>query len=233
MNEKLTHICCITDRSGSMASIKEDVIGGFNALVEEQREQPGDCTMTFVQFDDQYEIVFASTPLDQVPLLTVDQFRPRGMTALLDAVGRTIATTGELLASMDEPDRPGKVLCIIITDGLENRSTEYKRDQVRDMIKRQTEKYSWEFIYLGADEKAFEEAASMGLKLGNVVRFTKSRKGARSAYGATSRAVSSYRSGGDQDNLVAGTVDRGDKDLQVPGDPQSSSAGDTPDQDGK
>ncbi len=216
MKENLTHICCITDRSGSMAHIKDDVIGGFNTLIEEQRKQPGDCTVTYCQFDDRYEMVYADTPLDQVPLLTDETFIPRGGTALLDAIGRTIATTGERLAAMDEAARPGKVLCIIITDGQENQSREYQREQVRDMIKLQTEKYSWEFIYLGADEHAFQEAASMGLKLGNVVRFAGTGRGTRSAYGATSQAVSSYRAGGDRDNLVAGTIDLDDPDLHVP-----------------
>jgi len=209
MKENLTHICCITDRSGSMATIKEEVIGGFNSLIEKQREEPGECTVTYVQFDNEYEIVFTDTALEQVPRLTSETFVPRGMTALLDAVGRTIVTTGARLAAMDEADRPGKVLCIIVTDGLETASHEFPPQQVRDMIKHQTDGYQWEFIYLGADDKAFQEAQSLGIKGGNVAKFAGTRLGAAAAYDIATRAVSSYRAGGDADNLIVNSVAEG------------------------
>jgi len=215
MKENLTHICCITDRSGSMHSIADDVIGGFNKLVEEQCAQPGGCTLTYCQFDTEYEIVYADVAIDKVPPLTSETFVPRGGTALLDAVGRTIVTTGERLAAMDEAERPAKVLCIIITDGQENSSHEYKLDRIREMILHQTEKYKWEFIYLGADDKAFDEARGMGLKLGNVAKFAGTKMGARAAYGAATRAVSNYRAGADVDNLVVNSVDKGDANLEV------------------
>lgn len=221
MKENFTHVCCITDRSGSMASIRDDVIGGFNSFVQEQCCQPGDCTMTYVQFDDRYEIVFTDTPMQQVPNLTDETFVPRGTTALLDAVGKTIVQQGERLAAMNEHDRPGKVICLIITDGMENASREYKREQVRNMIQHQTEKYQWEFIYLGADAQAFQEAHDIGIKLGNIVRFAGTKKGAKAAYGVATSAVSSYRAGGDVDNLVRNAVqDQDDQsDLDVPDDP--------------
>jgi hypothetical protein len=222
MRKDHTHICCITDRSGSMSSIATEVIGGFNHFVEEQRQQPGTCTMTYVQFDDQYEVVFADLPLDQVPLLTSETFQPRGMTALLDAVGRTIVTTGERLAAMPEQDRPEKVICMIVTDGQENASHEYTAARVRDMVQHQTDRYSWEFIYLGADANAFEEARVIGVKLGNVARFANNLGGARAAYSVGTRAVSSYRAGGNVDKLVADSV-RADEvdDISLPDDPGS------------
>jgi len=208
MKDNYTHICCITDRSGSMRSIQDEVIGGFNTLVEQQRKEPGECTMTYVQFDNEYEIVFADTPLDRIPELTKETFVPRGMTALLDAVGRTVVRQGEWLAAMDEADRPSKVICLIITDGQENASHEYKLEQIHDMIQHQTNKYAWEFVYLGADDKAFEEARNMGLKAGNVAKFAGTHAGTRAAYGVASQALSSYRKGGNVDSLIRDATQR-------------------------
>jgi len=219
MKDDLTHICCITDRSGSMRALAPEVIGGFNHFVEEQQKLPGSATMTYVQFDDQYEVVFTDLPLDQVKPLTSETFEPRGMTALLDAVGRTITMVGERLANTPEQDRPGKVICMIVTDGAENASQEYTNARVRDMIQHQTQKYQWEFIYLGADERAFQEAQALGVKIGNVAKFSNTLGGAHAAYNIGTRAVSSYRSGGDVDNLIAGSIsdDEAD-DISLPDD---------------
>jgi Mg-chelatase subunit ChlD len=127
-------ITVVLDRSGSMASIASDVVGGFNHFVTDQQVQPGECRLTLVQFDHECEVVYAGRPIAEAPSLTAETFEPRGTTALLDAIGRTIDATGERLRALPEPDRPDRVLLVVITDGLENASIDYNRSRVFDMI---------------------------------------------------------------------------------------------------
>jgi uncharacterized protein YegL len=217
MREDYTHICCITDRSGSMSNLVGDVIGGFNQFLEDQKKESGTATMTYVQFNHEYELVHSMKPLDQIEPLTRETFRPRGSTALLDAIGRTVVTAGEQLAKMEEKDRPAKVICVIITDGAENDSSEYRLEQVREMIKHQTEKYNWAFLYLGADANAFNDASEMGFAVGNVIHFAATGRGAKAAYGAVTRGVASYRSGVcDSYSVGTSAVDPNDQDLSTP-----------------
>lgn len=188
-----SEIICIIDRSGSMTSIAKDAIGGFNTFLEEQKRIPGEASLTFIQFDTEYEVVHENMPLNNVPVLDENTFRPRGATALLDAVGKTIDNTGKRLADMSEENRPDKVIVAILTDGQENSSTQYNRSKVKEMIQHQKEQYQWEFIFLAANQDAFAEAISLGINTKDTFNFQATSVGTRSAYKNMSNAVSQYR----------------------------------------
>ena len=162
-NADYTHLIFVLDRSGSMSSKRLDTIEGFNAFHAEQSKQPGKMTMTLVQFDHEYEILHSIAPLSEVPLRSPENYMPRGMTRLLDAVGRAVVTDGEKLAALKEENRPGLVMVVILTDGAENDSNEYTRDQVRKMLTEQQEKWGWQVSYLGASLDAVAQAKSMGI----------------------------------------------------------------------
>ena len=148
MKQGLSEIICIIDRSGSMGIIKNDAIGGFNTFLEEQKKLPGEATLTYIQFDTEYEVVHENKPLKDVQPINGSIYIPRGRTALLDAVGKTIDATGRRLANTPEENRPEKIIVAILTDGEENASHQYNLSKIKEMIKHQKEKYSWEFIFL-------------------------------------------------------------------------------------
>ncbi|MGW5238529.1 vWA domain-containing protein [Monashia sp. NPDC004114] len=188
-NANLTHLYFLLDRSGSMQSIKDDTEGGFNAFIEEQRKQPGDCRVTLAQFDDQYEEVYRDLPLAAVPPL---QLQPRGSTALLDSIGRLVGEAGSRLAALPEEQRPGIVVVGIMTDGHENASRELTHPQVKQMIERQSKDYSWQFLYLGADQDAIEVGSSIGVSAAHSMTYGRGRVAA--AMAATSRNIGRTRS---------------------------------------
>lgn len=163
MRSDLTEIVAIMDRSGSMQSCKKDSEGGLNAFIDAQKKQPGDARLTLVQFDTEVETVLASKPIKEAPVCRLD---PRGMTALYDAVGSTIDSLGARLAALPENERPGLVVVVIITDGGENASKDYTGEKVRAMVAHQQEKYSWKFVYIGANQDAFTEASKIGIAAG-------------------------------------------------------------------
>lgn len=160
MRSDLTDVTVVLDRSGSMASCRVEAENGVNHFVEQQRKQEGECAFSLVQFDTEYEFVHKGTPIGEVGKF---ELHPRGMTALLDAVGRAINETGERLANMPERDRPGLVVFVIVTDGQENSSHEFSRPQIKEMIEHQQTQYQWQFTFLGANQDAFAEAASIGI----------------------------------------------------------------------
>ncbi len=162
MKKDFTRIAVLLDRSGSMQTLREATVGGFNEFVRSQLAVPGEASLKLVQFDDQYEVVF-DKPLTEVPLLTQDMFVPRGWTALLDAQGRTIEELGTELAAMDESERPSKVMVLTLTDGLENASKLFTLERVAGLVKQQREVYSWEFVYLGANQDAVKVAETMNI----------------------------------------------------------------------
>lgn len=174
MNKNKTDITVILDRSGSMESCRTDAEGGLNTFVKTQAEQPGEALFSLVQFDNEYEFVHRGVPIKDVPKYTL---APRGGTALLDAVGRTINETGARLASMSEDDRPGLVIIAILTDGHENSSKEFVRSQIREMIERQTKDYNWQFTYLGANQDAFAAANSMGISSASTLNYSTAKSG--------------------------------------------------------
>ena len=159
-DQHYTHIAFLLDRSGSMMSIKSDTEGGFDAYIASQKGQPGRCTVTLAQFDDEYEEVFGGLPIAAVPRLDL---QPRGMTALNDSIARLVHSTGEFLAAMPEDRRPGAVIVGIMTDGMENASKEWTRPAVKALIEDQENTYNWTFSYLGANQDAVEVGSSMGI----------------------------------------------------------------------
>lgn len=163
-NKDLTEIIFVVDRSGSMESIRDDTIGGYNTFLGEQKKVDKPCKVTYTQFDDQYEVVHNGIDIKDVPPLTAETFVPRGWTALHDAIGRTINEVGARLSVTPEHERPGKVLFVVMTDGHENSSHEFNAAQIKEMITHQQEKYQWEFIFLAANQDAVVGGTELGVK---------------------------------------------------------------------
>jgi Mg-chelatase subunit ChlD len=195
MKPNLAEIVCIVDRSGSMNAIREDAIGGFNSFLDEQKEQPGEAQLTLVLFNHNYELIHEARDIQDVAYLDKGSYTPQGMTALLDAVGRTIDDVGQRLADTPEAERPSTVIVSILTDGRENSSSDYTKTRVREMVERQQEKYSWEFIYLGANVDAFAEAGALGIPEAKTANFAHTGAGVREAHHRISGFVSEARSG--------------------------------------
>lgn len=189
-------VTVILDPSGSMEAIASDAIGGFNQFVTDQQGLTGDCRLTLVQFDDQYEAIYTAIPVSKVPRLTAGTFQPRGSTALLDAIGRTIDATGKRLAALAETDRPNRVMLVIITDGQENASVDYTRAQVFSMITSQQDVYHWSFLFLAANQDAIAAAATVGIGAQQSMNFAATGAGVREASVAFSAAVSTFRTTG-------------------------------------
>ncbi len=189
----LTEIVCILDRSGSMESIRTDAIGGFNAFLAAQQQLPGDARLTLVLFDHEYDRVLDAVPLAEVKPLTEETYVPRGTTALLDAVGRTLDDVGARLAATPEAERPGKVLVCILTDGLENASRDYTRDRVKGMIEHQQQKYGWEFQFLAANQDAFAAAGSIGIAAADAAAFVADAAGTHAAFARVSERAARAR----------------------------------------
>jgi uncharacterized protein YegL len=190
----LCELVVVLDRSGSMQPIAKDMEGGFDQLIADQRKLPGRCLVTLVQFDsERVETVYEAKPVAEVPALSLV---PRGSTPLLDAVGSTIKRTGDRLATTPEAARPGKVIMLIVTDGQENASREYKKEQVKAMVEHQRTAYQWEFIYLGANVDAFAEAGSLGINLASASNYIPDSAGAQAVYVAASASVGRSRAGG-------------------------------------
>lgn len=188
-----TDITIILDRSGSMNSVKDDTIGGFNSFVEEQQKVAGEAVLSLVQFDDQYDVVYLDKDINSADKLTNETFQPRGMTALFDAVGRTINSVGKRLALVSENDRPNKVLFVIMTDGFENASVEYNAAQVSEMIKTQRNVYSWEFMFIGANQDAVLSAQQIGIPMQAALTYAANTEGTRAAFGSMAKKVAGYR----------------------------------------
>jgi hypothetical protein len=187
-SQDLTHIYFLLDRSGSMQTIKRDTEGGFAAFVADQRAAPGRCRVTLAQFDHAYELVYSGMPIAEVPPLVLE---PRGTTALLDAMGRVITDAGAELAALPEPERPGTVIVAVMTDGYENASQEWNHAAVKALVEQQTTDYSWQFLYMGADQDAIEVGASLGVDRQYAVTYGRGRT--EDVLTATSGMVSAYR----------------------------------------
>lgn len=193
MNNNLTEVIFILDRSGSMQSLVPDTIGGFNAFVKQQKKEVGEARLTTILFDDKYEVIHDQVNIQNVPELTTKEYTARGMTAMLDAIGRTINSIGERLAKTDENERPGKVVVVITTDGQENASKEFHKAQIKEMIERQQNEYNWKFLFLGANIDSASEAGSLGIDSNFAVNYSATSIGTQSLYSAVSKGVSSVR----------------------------------------
>jgi uncharacterized protein YegL len=192
--ENFTSISVVLDRSGSMHGLTADTIGGFNSFLAEQKKAPGEAVLTLATFADYYTLIHDCLPIQEVPELTPATYQPSGSTALLDAIARTINATGTKLSAMKEEDRPSQVLLVIMTDGEENASTDFKHKQVMEMIKHQQETYSWTVVYLGANQDAIKVGTSYGISAGNTMSYAATSVGVASSYKGISSNTSSFRS---------------------------------------
>lgn len=174
MRPDLTDITVVLDRSGSMASCRSDAEGGLNHFIQEQAKQPGTALFSLVQFNTEYEFVHRGVNLQHI--IPVFHLNPSGRTALLDAIGRAIVETGERLKNIQEHNRPGLVVFVILTDGLENASKEYTRSRIKEMLQHQESVYKWKFTYLGANQDAFAEAGTIGINLAAVANYNAEEK---------------------------------------------------------
>lgn len=194
MNKNLTEIIFLLDRSGSMSGLENDTIGGFNSFIERQCQLEGETLLTTVLFDDQYEVLWNGKDAKKVRLTSKEYF-VRGTTALLDAAGKTILDVGHRLSKTPEEQRPGSVIFVITTDGMENASCEFTYEKVKELIRHQQEKYSWEFIFMGANIDAAEEAESLGISKENAFDFEASEVGVEKMYNVMCEAVTFKRQG--------------------------------------
>jgi uncharacterized protein YegL len=163
MKSNLTELVFILDRSGSMSGLEKDTIGGYNSFIEKQKTEPGEAILSTVLFDNRYELLNDRMDIKNIMPLTEKEYFVRGSTALLDAIGTSINTIIRTHSQLTELERPEKVLIIIITDGMENSSTEYTAEKIHSMIKNQKEQYAWEFLFLGANIDAIGTAKDLGI----------------------------------------------------------------------
>lgn len=207
MANKLTEIVFIIDNSGSMYSLIGDTIGGFNGFVKKQREQEGDALLTTVLFNTTHKTLHDRMNIREVEDMTTEQYKTGGGTALLDAIGDTIESVQTRIDDTTVLKRPDGVICVIITDGEENSSVKFKKDQIKKMIEHQQKGHGWEFIFLGASMDAVQDARSYGIASANSVTYTADSIGTASAYTCVDKAVSSYRIDGAVDCLWAADID--------------------------
>lgn len=195
MDNEYTHITIILDRTGSMESIRDDTIGGFNAFLHEQQDTPGTATLTLVQFDSQnpYEVICKFRPIAEVPELDRQTYVPRAATPLFDAVGRGINALDLQLSRLTNENIPARVVFVIVTDGKENASCEFRREQIEKMIAEKQEQSDWQFVFLSADLAAIREAESVGFMRKKSLTFDKNSAGTSQAWGSLSGAVAFYR----------------------------------------
>ncbi len=196
MNQNAMQIAMILDRSGSMSSIQEATVEGMNAFLTEQKQSPGEVSLLLVQFDNAYEQVY-SGPIADAPNFTLAEqpignqvrFEPRGMTALLDAMGKTIDDLGKSLAALPEDRRPGKVVVVTMTDGMENASKTHSQPQIAAIIQHQREVYKWEFQFLAANQDAIKTAAKYNIPAAQAITYASSGIGTRNVMASASRNV--------------------------------------------
>lgn len=163
MKKDSAYVAVVLDRSGSMMSVKQATIDGFNEFLNAQKQVPGECRVLLAQFDDDYEIVLDKVLAD-VPPLNDSTFQPRSMTALFDAMGKMIVDLGKKLEALPEVERPGRVLLATITDGYENASKEFTQKDIKRLVEQQTSQYQWDFVFIGANQDAVLTAAGFGIR---------------------------------------------------------------------
>jgi uncharacterized protein YegL len=196
MKSKFTKITIVLDRSGSMDNIMSDMLGGLNKFIQDQKNlaNAGTAEVSLYSFSDTLNVVFEHVPIDKVRPVTIDQVEPDGSTALNDSLAKVIDNLGAYLANLNESDRPEKVLNLIITDGLENCSRKFTREQVREKIKHQSEKYNWDFVYLGANQDAWEESHTLGISQKASLTYAATSIGANALFDTLNERTSFYRS---------------------------------------
>ena len=193
LQDNSTQIVCILDRSGSMRKIIDDAIGGFNSFLDKQKKLDEPATMTVALFDDKYDLLYDNIKINKVEEMTVNVWSPRGLTALYDAIGRTINTVKDNHKKLSKKEKPSKVLVVIVTDGLENDSKEYSQNEINKLIK-EMEKKDWNFLYLAANQSAFSEGTSIGISGGNTLNYKNTSKGNKVMFDTLASATTKYRS---------------------------------------
>ena len=193
MKKNLTELVFILDCSGSMSGLEADTIGGFNAMIEKQKGEPGEAFVSTLLFDHETEVIHDRMDIRRIEPMTRNEYYVRGCTALLDAVGGAIHHIGNVHKYAREEDLPEKTLFVITTDGMENASRKYSYEKLKAMIERQKEKYGWEFIFLGANIDAAKEAARFGIDADRAANYHADSQGTAVIYEAMSEAVCSVR----------------------------------------
>ena len=193
MKKQLTELVFILDRSGSMFGLEADTIGGFNSMLAKQRREKGEALVSTVLFNGTSTVLHDRVPLARMEPMTQRQYQVGGCTALLDAVGNAIRHIGNVHKYARAEERPQRTLFVITTDGLENASHAYSANQVRQMIRRQKERYGWEFLFLGANIDAVEAAGSIGIDPSRAVNYHSDPRGTRLNYEVLSDAITSVR----------------------------------------
>ena len=193
MKKNLTELVFIIDRSGSMAGLERDTIGGFNSMIEKQRRENGECLVSVVLFDHERQVLYDRVPLEKIPPMTERDYCVSGTTALIDALGCGIHHIGNVHKYARREDVPEHTMFIITTDGMENASRRYSSDKVKAMIERQREKYGWEFLFIGANIDAVETAGRYGIAPDRAVNYNADSEGTRVVYESVAKAVSSVR----------------------------------------
>lgn len=193
MKKNLTELVFILDKSGSMAGLEKDTIGGFNAMLQKQKALSGECRITTVLFDHRYELLHDRIDIRAVKPITEKEYFVGGMTALMDAIGKTIHKIAAAQKNTAEDYRAEKVMFVIITDGAENSSREYSSDRVKAMIEKEKTRYGWEFVFLGANIDAVETAGRFGIEADRAVDYVADSEGTELNFRAMSNAVASFR----------------------------------------
>ena len=193
MNKELTEIVFILDRSGSMCGLEADTIGGFNSMLEKQKQAEGKAILSAVLFSDQSQVLYDRVDIDRIEPMTDRQYQVGGCTALLDAIGGAVHHIGNVHKYAREEDRPGKTVFVITTDGMENSSRHYSYEKVQKMVKRQQERYGWEFLFLGANMDTISAARSFGIREDRAVRYKCDSVGTSKNFSAVSDALCSFR----------------------------------------
>lgn len=196
MKKGLTYLAVVLDRSGSMSSVREAVVKGLNGFIKEQKTVPGDALLTLAQFSSGYDLKYNGVSLKEVPEFTLEDYVPNGWTALLDAMGKTINDVGAKLSLMPEDEKPEKVIFIVQTDGEENWSKEFSLAKVKEMVTHQREKYSWDFVFLGANLDAIATGATFGMKINSTLQYANTVTGLDSLYTTIGSAVKTVRTTG-------------------------------------
>lgn len=193
MKKGLTEMVFILDRSGSMAGLEAYTIGGYNSMLAKQKALEGEALVSTVLFDHASTVICGCMPLSKVPEMTEEEYFVRGCTALLDAVGGAIHHIGNVHKYACDEDRPEKTVFVITTDGMENAGKTYTYGRVQEMIKRQTEKYGWEFLFLGANIDAKAEAGRLGIRERRAVKYQNDKKGTELNYKVVGEAIAELR----------------------------------------
>ena len=190
----LTELVFILDRSGSMHGLESDTIGGFNSLIDKQKNTEGECYVSTVLFDDTSKVLHDRVKLEQIKPMTEKDYQVGGCTALIDAIGGAIKHIGNIHKYARPEDVPAKTMFVITTDGMENASHRFSAHEVKNMINRQKEKYGWEFLFIGANIDAVETAAAFGIAENRAVNYHADKKGTRVLYDSLASVVNDLRS---------------------------------------